>query len=37
MSYRSDLLTVLSQRGYIHQQTDAAALDALAAEGVVPG
>ena len=37
MSYRSDLLTVLSQRGYVHQMTDAAALDALAAVGVVPG
>jgi tyrosyl-tRNA synthetase len=37
MSYRSDLLTVLSQRGYIHQMTDAGALDALAAGGVVPG
>jgi len=37
MSYRSDLLTVLSQRGYVHQMTDAAALDALAATGVVPG
>lgn len=37
MSYRSELLTVLSQRGYIHQMTDADALDALAAEGVVPG
>ncbi|RZM27036.1 MAG: tyrosine--tRNA ligase, partial [Sphingomonas sp.] len=37
MSYRSDLLTVLSQRGYIHQMTDAGAFDALAAGGVVPG
>jgi tyrosyl-tRNA synthetase len=37
MSYRSDLLTTLSQRGYIHQMTDAGALDALAAKGVVPG
>ncbi|SFP63068.1 tyrosine--tRNA ligase [Sphingomonas rubra] len=37
MSYRSDLLTILSQRGYIHQMTDAAALDALAAGGIVPG
>ena len=37
MSYQSDLLTVLSQRGYIHQMTDATALDALAAKGVVPG
>ena len=37
MSYQSDLLTILSQRGYIHQMTDAAALDASAAKGVVPG
>jgi tyrosyl-tRNA synthetase len=37
MSFRSDLLTVLSQRGYIHQATDAAALDTLAAAGIVPG
>ena len=37
MSYRSDLLTVLSQRGYVHQMTDADALDALAVKGVVPG
>ena len=34
---RSDLLRVLSERGYVHQMTDAAALDALAARGVVPG
>jgi len=37
MSYRSDLLNVLSQRGYVHQMTDADALDALAVKGVVPG
>lgn len=37
MSYRSELLSVLDQRGYLHQMTDAAALDALAAERVVPG
>ena len=37
MSYQSDLLTVLSQRGYIHQMTDATALDALAVKGAVPG
>jgi tyrosyl-tRNA synthetase len=35
--YQSDLLTTLSQRGYIHQMTDAAALDALAAKCIVPG
>ena len=37
MNYRSQLLTVLSERGYVHQMTDAAALDALAASQVVPG
>ena len=36
MEYRSDLLRVLSERGYIHQLTDAAALDALAASQIVP-
>ena len=35
--YKSDLLRLLSERGYIHQVTDAAALDALAAQQVVPG
>ena len=35
--YQSDLLRTLAARGYIHQATDAAALDALAARGVVPG
>ncbi|PCD02973.1 tyrosine--tRNA ligase [Sphingomonas spermidinifaciens] len=35
--YRSELLRTLSARGYIHQVTDAAALDALAATQVVPG
>ena len=35
--HRSDLLRTLSTRGYIHQLTDAAALDALAAREVVPG
>ena len=35
--YRSDLLRLLASRGYIHQVTDAAALDALAATQVVPG
>jgi tyrosyl-tRNA synthetase len=37
MTYRSDLLRLLSERGYIHQVTDAVALDALAAREVVPG
>jgi len=37
MAYRSDLLRLLDERGYIHQLTDASALDALAATQVVPG
>ena len=36
-SYQSDLLRTLEARGYIHQMTDASALDALCAKGVVPG
>ena len=35
--YQSDLLRLLSARGYLHQLTDAAALDALAQREVVPG
>ncbi|MFC3099479.1 tyrosine--tRNA ligase [Altererythrobacter lauratis] len=35
--FQSDLLNLLDQRGYIHQVTDAGALDALAAAQVVPG
>lgn len=35
--YRSDFLKVLDARGYIHQLTDAAGLDDLAAKGVLPG
>lgn len=35
--YQSDLLRTLTARGYVHQMTDAAALDALAAKQVVPG
>ena len=35
--YRSDLLRTLSERGYVHQITDAAALDELAADRIVPG
>ncbi|TMJ19321.1 MAG: tyrosine--tRNA ligase [Alphaproteobacteria bacterium] len=35
--YKSDLLRSLSERGYIHQVTDAAGLDALAAKEIVPG
>ncbi|MFS0771098.1 tyrosine--tRNA ligase [Sphingomonas sp. 1P08PE] len=37
MAYQSELLNVLRDRGYVHQMTDAAALDALAAKGIVPG
>jgi len=37
MPYQSDLLRTLDERGYIHQTTDAPALDALAARAVVPG
>jgi tyrosyl-tRNA synthetase len=36
-SFSSDLLRLLSTRGYIHQMTDAAALDALASQQVIPG
>jgi tyrosyl-tRNA synthetase len=36
-SYRSSLLRLLDERGYIHQVTDAAALDGLAERQVVPG
>ncbi|MGX7895227.1 tyrosine--tRNA ligase [Tsuneonella sp. HG222] len=35
--YKSDLLNLLHERGYIHQVTDAAALDALATKEIVPG
>ncbi|ARS29194.1 tyrosine--tRNA ligase [Sphingomonas sp. KC8] len=35
--YKSDLLRLLASRGYIHQTTDANALDALAARSIVPG
>jgi tyrosyl-tRNA synthetase len=36
-SFRSDLLRLLDERGYIHQVTDAAGLDELASAQVVPG
>jgi tyrosyl-tRNA synthetase len=36
-SYRSTLLKLLDERGYIHQVTDAEALDELAEKQVVPG
>lgn len=35
-AFRSDLLRLLDERGYIHQATDAAALDALASKEIVP-
>jgi tyrosyl-tRNA synthetase len=35
--YSSDLLRLLAGRGYIHQLTDAAGLDALASKQVIPG
>ncbi|WP_156839149.1 tyrosine--tRNA ligase [Novosphingobium aquimarinum] len=37
MTYNSDLLRLLEERGYIHQVTDAKGLDALAGRQVVPG
>ena len=37
MTYGSSLLRLLDERGYIHQATDAAALDALAATEIVSG
>ena len=36
-SYKSDLLRLLDERGYIHQITDADGLDALAIKEIVPG
>jgi tyrosyl-tRNA synthetase len=36
-AYTSSLLRLLNERGYIHQVTDAAGLDALAAKQIVPG
>lgn len=36
-AYQSELLRVMHERGYVHQMTDAAGLDALAARQVVPG
>ncbi len=35
--YKSDLLNLLDERGYIHQITDASALDMLASSQIVPG
>jgi tyrosyl-tRNA synthetase len=36
MTYTSEFLRVLDERGYIHQITDAAALDAAATSGIIP-
>jgi tyrosyl-tRNA synthetase len=36
-AYKSDLLRLLDERGYIHQLTDPEGLDALAARQIVPG
>ena len=35
--YKSDLLNILSQRGYIHQMSDADGIDALAAKRALIG
>ncbi len=35
--YRSDLLRLLDERGYIHQLTDAEGLDKLASQKIIPG
>jgi tyrosyl-tRNA synthetase len=37
MAFQSSLLRLLDERGYIHQATDAAALDALAGKEIVTG
>jgi tyrosyl-tRNA synthetase len=37
MTYQSTLLRLLDERGYIHQLTDPAGLDALAQKQVIPG
>jgi tyrosyl-tRNA synthetase len=37
IAYRSNLMRLLEERGYIHQVTDVEALDALAERQVVPG
>jgi tyrosyl-tRNA synthetase len=37
MTYNSTLLRLLDERGYIHQLTDAAGIDAAASRQVVPG
>ena len=37
MSYQSDLLRLLDERGHIHQVTDPVALDTLASKEIVTG
>jgi tyrosyl-tRNA synthetase len=37
MTFQSELLRTLDERGFIHQVTDAEGLDALAAREIVPG
>src|SRR5438309_9952840 len=37
MTYRSDFLRLLDERGYVHQVTDPEGLDSLAASQIVPG
>src|SRR5215813_2582635 len=36
-TYKSELLRLLDERGYVHQLTDAEGLDALASKQIVPG
>src|SRR3954454_11216117 len=36
-SYKSPLLKLLDERGYIHQVTDSTALDELAQNQIIPG
>ena len=35
--FKSPLLSLLNERGYVHQMTDAEALDALATKQIIPG
>ena len=37
MAFKSDFLNVLSERGFLHQQTDADGLDAALTKGVISG
>ena len=36
MPYKSDLIKIFSERGYIHQATDLSAIDAHAATSIIP-